>query len=107
MSAEKTLAPAVAFSSLPEQEICREALIEKYAKGKERTVTDVRSRVACALAAAEAPEQRAHWERRFLEALEAGFIPAGRINSADSATISHCVEAGSGMPRFSSSPSSR
>jgi ribonucleoside-diphosphate reductase alpha chain len=82
MSAEKTLDPAVAFSSLPEQEICREALIEKYAKGKERTVSDVRSRVARALAAAEAPEQRAHWERRFLEALEAGFIPAGRINSA-------------------------
>ena len=68
--------------SLPEQEICREALLEKYAKGKERTVADVRSRVARALAAVEAPENRAHWERRFLEAQEAGFIPAGRINSA-------------------------
>jgi ribonucleoside-diphosphate reductase alpha chain len=82
MPAEKTLDQALAFSSLPEQEICREALIEKYAKGKERTVAEVRSRVARALAATEAPEQRAHWERRFLEALEAGFIPAGRINSA-------------------------
>ena len=82
MSAEKTLDPAVAYSSLPEQEICREALIEKYAKGTERTTSDVRSRVARALAAAEAPEKRAHWESRFAEALDAGFIPAGRINSA-------------------------
>jgi len=68
--------------SPPEQEICREALLEKYAKGTERTVEEVRARVARALAAAEAPEKRAHWERRFNEALEAGFIPAGRINSA-------------------------
>src|SRR5215510_9339631 len=68
--------------SLPEQEICREALLEKYAKGKERSVAEVRARIAHALAAVEAPEKRAHWERRFLEAQEAGFIPAGRINSA-------------------------
>jgi len=68
--------------TLPEQEICREALLEKYAKGKERTVAEVRARVARALAAVEAPDKRAHWERRFLEAQEAGFIPAGRINSA-------------------------
>src|SRR5262249_61234726 len=73
--------PAVA-EALPEQEICREALLEKYAKGKERTVAEVRARVARALAAVEAPEKRAHWERRFVEAQEAGFIPAGRINSA-------------------------
>src|SRR5690349_8490250 len=75
------LVSAVA-ESLPEQEICRETLLEKYAKGKERTIADVRLRVARALAAAEAPDKRAHWERRFLEAQEAGFIPAGRINSA-------------------------
>src|SRR5262245_3942981 len=68
--------------SLPEQEICREALLEKYAKGKERSVAEVRARIAHALAMVEAPEKRAHWERRFLEAQEAGFIPAGRINSA-------------------------
>jgi len=41
--------------TLPEQEICREALLEKYAKGKERTVAEVRARVARALAAVEAP----------------------------------------------------
>src|SRR6266699_4671122 len=82
MSTEKTLEPGIAVASLPDQEICREALLEKYAKGKEQTIEEVRSRVARALAAAEAPEKRAHWERRFYEAMEAGFIPAGRINSA-------------------------
>jgi len=82
MSAEKTLDPALAFPAMAEQEICREALLEKYAKGSEQTVEEVRERVASALAAAEAPEKRAHWERRFAEALQAGFIPAGRINSA-------------------------
>src|SRR5438128_5740985 len=82
MSTEKTLEPGIAVASLPAQEICREALLEKYAKGKEQTIEEVRSRVARALAAAEAPEKRAHWERRFHEAMEAGFIPAGRINSA-------------------------
>ena len=65
-----------------EQPICREVLLEKYAKDKEQTVGDVRARVARALAAAEREDQRAHWERRFYEAMEAGFIPAGRINSA-------------------------
>jgi len=74
------LSPVV--EAIPEQEICRDALLEKYAKGKEQTIEDVRLRVARALAAAEAPERRAHWEQRFLEAQEAGFIPAGRINSA-------------------------
>jgi ribonucleoside-diphosphate reductase alpha chain len=38
--------------------------------------------VAYALAQAEPEAKRALWERRFLEALQAGFIPAGRINSA-------------------------
>jgi ribonucleoside-diphosphate reductase alpha chain len=68
--------------AIPEQAICREALLEKYAKDKERTIEDVRARVARALAAAEREDKRAHWERRFYEAMEAGFIPAGRINSA-------------------------
>jgi ribonucleoside-diphosphate reductase alpha chain len=71
-----------ADTSLPEQEICREALLEKYAKGKEQSVEDVRKRIAHALAAVEPQDKRAHWERRFHEAMEAGFIPAGRINSA-------------------------
>jgi len=71
----------VATGAAP-QAICRDALLEKYAKGTESTVEEVRRRVARALAQAEPEAKRAHWERRFLEALQAGFIPAGRINSA-------------------------
>ncbi|MGE5385261.1 MAG: adenosylcobalamin-dependent ribonucleoside-diphosphate reductase [Betaproteobacteria bacterium] len=67
---------------LPEQEISGEVLIEKYAKGKETNVHDVRKRVAYALAAVEQEKDRPHWENRFLWAQENGFIPAGRINSA-------------------------
>jgi ribonucleoside-diphosphate reductase alpha chain len=65
-----------------EQEISRDTLIEKYAKGNEQTVTEVRRRVARALAQVERESERAQWERRFLQAQEEGFIPAGRINSA-------------------------
>ena len=71
-----------ATKAAAEQEICRDTLIEKYAKGKEATVAQVRLRVARALAQAEPEERRAAWERRFLQAQEDGFIPAGRINSA-------------------------
>jgi len=68
---------------LPEmQEISREVLAEKYAKGDEKTISDVRRRVARALAEVEAKPKRRHWEQRFFEAQEAGFIPGGRINSA-------------------------
>jgi ribonucleoside-diphosphate reductase alpha chain len=82
MSAEKTLDPGTLSAPLPDQEICREALLEKYAKGREQSIEDVRLRVARALAAAEKAENRPHWERQFYDAMEAGFIPAGRINSA-------------------------
>ncbi|MDK9703515.1 MAG: adenosylcobalamin-dependent ribonucleoside-diphosphate reductase [Sulfuritalea sp.] len=64
------------------QEISGEVLLEKYAKGTERDVRDVRSRVARALASIEVEEKRSFWEARFLEAQENGFVPAGRINSA-------------------------
>ena len=70
-------------NTLPaEQEISGEVLLEKYAKGNEQNVHDVRQRVARALAAVEAEDKRAHWEKHFLEAQENGFVPAGRINSA-------------------------
>ncbi len=72
---------------LPEQEISSEVLVEKYAKGAERTVEEVRRRVARALAAAETEDRRAHWEAKFLEAQERGFVPAGRINSAAGTTL--------------------
>ncbi|MBP6998457.1 MAG: adenosylcobalamin-dependent ribonucleoside-diphosphate reductase [Tepidiphilus sp.] len=68
--------------NLPPQEISTEVLLEKYAKGNERTVADVRRRVARALAAVEKEEERPAWEKKFLWAQEHGFIPAGRINSA-------------------------
>jgi ribonucleoside-diphosphate reductase alpha chain len=69
-------------TSLPEQPISAEVLIEKYAKGDEQRIEDVRLRVARALAAGERPEERARWEARFVEAQERGFVPAGRIASA-------------------------
>lgn len=75
-------------SPLPAQPISAEVLVEKYAKGGETSVDDVRLRVAKALAQAEAPEQRAHWEARFLDAQRRGFVPAGRINSAAGTTLS-------------------
>src|ERR671911_3157246 len=74
--------PNPASASLLEQTISRDTLLEKYAKGTEQTVTEVRRRVARALAQVESEERRAHWERRFLQAQEEGFIPAGRIASA-------------------------
>ncbi|MFA7281669.1 MAG: adenosylcobalamin-dependent ribonucleoside-diphosphate reductase, partial [Sterolibacterium sp.] len=64
------------------QEITGLVLIEKYAKGNEATVGEVRQRVARALASVESEDKRVHWEARFLEAQEHGFVPAGRINSA-------------------------
>jgi ribonucleoside-diphosphate reductase alpha chain len=87
--------PLAAQAGLPPaQPISAEVLAEKYAKGDERTIDDVHRRVAHALAAVEAPERRAAWEARFLEALAGGFVPAGRIQSAAgtqmSATLINC-----------------
>jgi len=89
----QTLQPKTA-ETLPEQSISREVLLEKYAKDGETSAAEVRARVARALAAAEPEGKRAHWEARFLEAQERGFIPAGRINSAAgtslTATLINC-----------------
>ena len=84
MSAKtNNLAPSKAdASTLAPQEICAEVLVEKYAKGDETSIHEVRARVARALAAVEAEDKRAYWEAKFLEAQEMGFVPAGRINSA-------------------------
>lgn len=88
------IAAGSAQLALPEQEISRDTLIEKYAKGKETSITEVRRRVARALAQVEAEDQRPQWEKRFLQAQEDGFIPAGRINSAAgvqlAATLINC-----------------
>lgn len=73
---------ASARSTLQPQEICAEVLVEKYAKGDEQSIAEVRSRVARALAKVEDEKHRAKWESKFLWAQENGFVPAGRINSA-------------------------
>src|SRR5256885_9490151 len=89
-----TLKPAASRETLSEQPISREVLLEKYAKDGESSAGEVRARVARALAAAEPEAGRVHWEAKFLEAQELGFIPAGRINSAAgtslTATLINC-----------------
>lgn len=80
--------------ALPTQPISEEVLIEKYAKADEKSILDVNQRVARALAQQEEPAQRSHWEARFLEVLQGGFLPAGRIQSAAgtdlAATLINC-----------------
>ncbi|MGH8185776.1 MAG: ribonucleotide reductase N-terminal alpha domain-containing protein, partial [Steroidobacteraceae bacterium] len=66
--------------NLAPQEISLDVLREKYCKGEESTVDDVRRRVARALAAVEhSPET---WEPVFYDAQSRGVVMAGRINSA-------------------------
>ena len=69
----KTRSAPVALSA---QSISEEVLLEKYAKDGELSITDVNRRVAQALAQAEEPAHRTHWQARFLQALESGFLPA-------------------------------
>ncbi|HQZ46801.1 MAG TPA: ribonucleoside-diphosphate reductase, adenosylcobalamin-dependent, partial [Usitatibacteraceae bacterium] len=94
MSVAKSRSSAADIARLPAQEISTEVLIEKYAKDGETSIREVRARVAKALAACETEERRGHWEAKFLEAQENGFIPAGRINSAAgtslTATLINC-----------------
>jgi ribonucleoside-diphosphate reductase alpha chain len=82
------------LANLPAQAISEEVLLEKYAKGDERSADAVNQRVARALAQAEPAPQRALWEERFAQALRQGFVPAGRIQSAAgtelSATLINC-----------------
>lgn len=78
---QKPAAPSVGLD-LPPQPISTEVLMEKYAKGAERSAAEVQQRVARALAQVEAPDVREAWQARFQDALQRGFIPAGRIQSA-------------------------
>src|SRR5450830_1582466 len=91
---QKTPARTKTIRALAPQPISEEVLLEKYSKGSEKTIIDVNQRVARALAQVEAPEQQAQWETKFLTALEAGFLPAGRIQSAAgtdlAATLINC-----------------
>ena len=94
VSAKVKATSVASLANLPPQPISAEVLAEKYAKGDETSIDDVRRRVARALAAPEAPDRRAHWEQRFVDAQRRGFIPAGRINSAAgtplAATLINC-----------------
>ena len=78
---------AASATSLPAQAISAEVLREKYAKGDEQSVADVYRRVAAALAEPEAADQRTPWAERYEQALDQGFIPAGRIQSAAGAGL--------------------
>ncbi|PQP00227.1 adenosylcobalamin-dependent ribonucleoside-diphosphate reductase [Massilia phosphatilytica] len=81
-------------ASMPTQDVSADVLREKYAKGDETTVAQVRARVARALAAHELEPLRLEMEQRFLWAQDHGFVPAGRINSAAGiglkATLMNC-----------------
>lgn len=94
LAASSQLPLQATAETLPPQDISAEVLLEKYAKDGERNLEEVRARVARALAVAESPEQRAHWEAKFLAAQRRGFVPAGRIASAAgtalSATLINC-----------------
>ncbi|HSQ80425.1 MAG TPA: ribonucleoside-diphosphate reductase, adenosylcobalamin-dependent, partial [Casimicrobiaceae bacterium] len=72
----------MATTVLSPQAISEAVLLEKYASGDERSVDDVRRRVARALAAIEPEDRRARWEAAFHRAQAEGFILGGRINSA-------------------------
>ena len=77
----KSIRPALPAVLAP-QSISTEVLLEKYAKGSERSIEAVQRRVARALAAVEAPGERGRWEASFCRAQQSGFILGGRINSA-------------------------
>lgn len=66
--------------NLHPQDVSIDVLLEKYAKNNEKTIQEVRYRVAKALAAEEL--NREEWEEKFYQNQENGFVPGGRINSA-------------------------
>ncbi|CAM2197761.1 ribonucleoside-diphosphate reductase alpha chain [Paraburkholderia kururiensis] len=76
------------------QKFSTDVLLEKYAKGDERTADDIYRRVARGVAAAEPHELRAEIEARFVDNLRHGALGAGRIMSAAgsgiAATLINC-----------------
>ncbi|WP_322042423.1 adenosylcobalamin-dependent ribonucleoside-diphosphate reductase [Paraburkholderia sp. J67] len=69
--------------SRPEvQPFSLDVMLEKYAKGDERSVQDIYRRVARGVAQAEPPALRAEIEARFVDNLLHGALGAGRIMSA-------------------------
>jgi ribonucleoside-diphosphate reductase alpha chain len=99
MNTNKTGSKSLPADTREWQLVSIDVLREKYAKGEEQDlegtamVGAIRQRVATALAAQEA--NPGDFTPVFLEALEAGFIPGGRINSAagtgiHNATLINC-----------------
>ncbi len=74
-------------SAIGQQPITLDVLKEKYLKEGETSEADIYRRVARALASVEAEADRALWEQRFFDNLQAGAIGAGRIMSAAGTSI--------------------
>ena len=87
----RDLVPSAA--ALEPQTISLDVLREKYCKDNETSIEDVNARVANALADVESERRDQHREA-FLWALQQGFLPAGRIQSAAgtplAATLINC-----------------
>ena len=87
----RDLVPSAA--ALKPQAISLDVLREKYCKDNETSIEDVNARVANALADVESERRDQHREA-FLWALQQGFLPAGRIQSAAgtplAATLINC-----------------
>jgi ribonucleoside-diphosphate reductase alpha chain len=78
-----------------ETALAREIWAEKYRHPDDRNYADTIARVASAVAEAEPPGERAHWERKFAEALaDFRLLPAGRIlagaGTGRSVTLFNC-----------------
>ena len=65
--------------SLPEQDLCRQILQQRYLQPGERHREDLFTRVAHALAQAEDAPVREQWAARFKHTLDAGGLVAGRV----------------------------
>lgn len=75
--------------TLPPQQISTDVLLEKYAKGTEKTQEDIFRRVAKGVASVEhTPELQAHWEQQYYTNMLNGAVGAGRIMSAAGSGIS-------------------
>ena len=76
-----------ASTAIGQQPITLDVLKEKYLKEGETSEQDIYRRVARALASVEPEADRALWEQRFFDNLQAGAIGAGRIMSAAGTAI--------------------
>ena len=76
-----------ASTAIGQQPITLDVLKEKYLKDGETSELEIYRRVARAMASVEPEADRALWEQRFFDNLQAGAIGAGRIMSAAGTAI--------------------